>query len=631
MKGIKVLPKKVFELIAAGEVVERPASVVKELAENSIDAGATQITVEIKNGGIAYIRVTDNGTGIRADEVKTAFLSHATSKIGADTDLYSIETLGFRGEALASIAAVSKVEILTRTREEDSGILLKMDAGEETVFQEAGCPQGTTLIVRDLFYNTPARMKFLKKDIYEANAVASAVEKLALSRADIAFKFIRDGKTTLQTPGDGKEESAVYAVFGSDVFAGMMRAAYSIGDISVSGFVSSPGGARMNRNMQLFFLNGRYIKNQTAATALTESYKGFLVPGKYPACVLFIDIPPGKVDVNVHPAKTEVRFENEKELFHAVYYAVKTANEAYAQSFTATNNGITPDRELGQTPVSVAGETPVMQHGGTQPFAAADNAPGQEKPLHKAAEALPAASYHIFGDGGHPRQISLSDSGSAFAGEPADIRTAPPEPARLPADEMSPADEEAGELRVIGEAFDTYFIAQTQDAIFLIDKHAAHERIIYDNIKIISDSAPSQLLLVPVCVNLTKEEHAAVIENTVLMEKAGFLVEDFGPGTVIVRQAPMQADLADIADMVVETAGYLAENRHDTLPAKLEWLYHSVACRAAVKAGSFTSDFEREQFVRELFMLTDVRNCPHGRPVMIRIDIREIEKRFDRL
>lgn len=628
MNGIKVLPKMVYELIAAGEVVERPASVVKELVENAVDAGATQITVEIKNGGISYIRVSDNGSGIRADEVRTAFLSHATSKIDTDADLYSIETLGFRGEALASIAAVSKVEILTRTRHEDSGVLFKTQAGEEAGFQDAGCPVGTTLIVRDLFYNTPARMKFLKKDVYEANAVASAVDKLALSRSDIAFKFIRDGKAALQTPGDGKRESAIYSVFGSDFFAGMMCAGYSLGDITVNGFISSPSGARMNRNMQLFFLNGRYIKNPTAATALSEAYKGFLVPGKYPACVLYIDIPPGKVDVNVHPAKTEVRFENEKELFHAVYYCVKTANEAYAQSFTASDAGAT-HRERFQATCSGRVETFIKPDRGNNDVADTGGAHATQN-QSKAAEAKPAETYRVVPDDIAPRQVTFSDSSTAYAGETENSSTDENNPARTYNDSTAREQDIPPDIRVLGEAFDTYFVAQAGEVIYLIDKHAAHERILYDSIKASAGNAPSQLLLAPVCVNLTKEEHAAAVENIELLEKAGFLVEDFGPGTVIVRQSPMQADLSDIADMVVETAGYLAENRYDTIPKKLDWLYHSVACRAAVKAGSFTSDVEREQFVRDLFAMPDVRNCPHGRPVMIRIDKREIEKRFDR-
>ncbi|HOU10366.1 MAG TPA: DNA mismatch repair endonuclease MutL [Clostridiales bacterium] len=626
MNAIKVLPKRVYELIAAGEVVERPASVVKELVENSIDAGASQITVEIKNGGIAYIRVTDNGIGIRAGEVRTAFLSHATSKIGEDADLYSIETLGFRGEALASIAAVSKVEMMTRTRDENSGVLFKMQSGEETAFQEAGCPAGSTLIVRDLFYNTPARMKFLKKDVYEGNAVASVMEKLALSRSDIAFKFIRDGKIALQTPGDGKTESAVYAVFGSSIFSNMMKASYRIGDIAVSGFVSAPSGARMNKNLQLFFLNGRFIKNQTAATALSEAYKGFLVPGKYPACVLYIEMPPGKVDVNVHPAKTEVRFENEKELFHAVYYAAKTANEAYAQSFTAA----APSQESDAKRASDTGDSillPPDRENKEQKAADATSGLGDG---YKAAETLTAAAYRLTPAEREPVQVTFPESGFMTDGYAGNDLSVPKGLRRMPDGSAAEGSGKPEEFIVIGEVFETYFIVQTADAVFFIDKHAAHERMIYDSIKSSSGHAPSQLLLVPVCVNLTQEEYTAAVENLALLENAGFLVEDFGPGTVIVRQAPMHTDLADIADMVVETSGYLAENKNDTVPKKLDWLYHSVACRAAVKAGSFTSEQEREQFVREVFASPSVRNCPHGRPVMFRMDRRELEKRFDR-
>jgi len=629
VKNIKVLPKKVYELIAAGEVVERPASVVKELVENAVDAQASQITVEIKNGGISYIRVSDNGSGIPADEVRTAFLSHATSKIDNDTDLYSIATLGFRGEALASIASVSKVEILTRTSFEDTGVLFKTEAGEETGFQAAGCPLGTTMIVRDLFYNTPARMKFLKKDVYEANAVASTVEKLALSHSEIAFKFIRDGKITLQTPGDGKVESVVYAVFGSEFYAGMIRIAYTLGDISVSGFVSSPACARMNRNIQLFFLNGRYIKNQTAVSALAAASKGYLVPGKYPACVIYIEIPHGKVDVNVHPAKTEVRFENEKELFHAVYYGVKTTNASYAQSFTAAAGGGAPQHERYEI---TCGET--ARHVNMQPCGGADDetAPTREetKNQHVAREEPQAAIYNGLPEKSVSGQVSFRDIGlPGVSGAPGQDSSAKEQAHQQQTG--TAGEQEAGQdIRVLGETFGTYFIAEAGDSIYLIDKHAAHERMIYDTIKASSENTPSQLLLIPVCVNLTKEEHAAVTENTAVLEKAGYLVEDFGPGTVIVRQAPMPVDIADISDMIVETAGYLADNRHDALPRKLDWLYQSVACRAAVKAGSFTSDIEREQFVRDLFTLTGVRNCPHGRPVMVRIDKHEIEKRFDR-
>jgi len=651
MNRIQILSKQVTELIAAGEVVERPASVVKEIMENSIDAGATSITLEIKNGGITFIRITDNGSGIAKEDVVNAFKSHATSKISSADDLGAIITLGFRGEALASVAAVSKVELLTRAGDE-LGSRYCIEGGEQILFDEAGCPKGTTLIIRDLFYNTPARMKFLKKDVSEANAVAGVVDRIALSHPEVAVRFVRDGKQTLLTSGDGKLGNAIYTIFGKDFANGLIPADYMLENVRVSGFVSKPMAARPNRSMQFFFLNGRLIKTGTGTTALNEAYKNSIMAGKFPSCVLNIEISPEQVDVNVHPAKIEARFANEKQLFNVIYYCVKNAihgddsrpnidltKAAVSQYFNALDQVQQirlPVRNDDFWVHKAAGD--VKSHNPLIDITADEDESVEEeakinkytedivKPSGRAAEKDIdfQAGYLPATDAGESTVSDMISSGHSV------------ETANLTDDNKLKPEIKAGEMqeehpvKIVGEAFKTYIIAESREMILIIDKHAAHERIIFERLINSEPDEASQIMLLPVTVTLSKEEYSAVLENTDLLTQAGFVVEDFGSGMVIVRECPMMLEIGSVEDVVMELAGYLLLNKHSIISEKIEWLYHSIACRAAIKAGDFTSDIERERFVETLLSLPDIRYCPHGRPVLIEMKRRELEKSFGR-
>ena len=656
MSKIKVLPKEIAELIAAGEVVERPASVIKELMENAIDAGSSSVTVEIKNGGITYIRVTDNGCGISREDIRTAFISHATSKISTRDDLYAIGTLGFRGEALASIAAVSNVEVLTRTTEEETGTRYCISAGEETLVDDAGCPLGTTIVVRDLFFNTPARMKFLKKDISEANAVAGIVDKIALSNPDVSIRFIREGKSALFTSGSGDLKTAAYEIFGKDFADGLIEADYSFESVKISGLVSKPTKSRPNRNMQFFFVNGRLVKSGTASAALSEAYKNSIMVGKFPYCVLNITTAPGLVDVNVHPAKIEVRFANERTVFSAVYYAAKNALEHRDEAPKVTIprtaqtelfEPVRPKTEQMRLPEKQPDfwnrmssseyrsaqqpERPTYQ----QPAAREDIitvASPDKKP--ETADSEPSTIQHFL-----DAQRAKKEETAAIE---ADIRPelsekAAPLPDEKP-EETSRAldtavDEKPAELpvTVIGEAFKTYIIVQQGESIFLVDKHAAHERMLFNELVKNDSKRSTQMLLTPITVTLSKEEYSSVLDNLDMLMQAGFAVEDFGYSVVIVRECPMEISADEVADVVAELAGYLVENRQKLISEKKEWLFSLMACKAAIKGGMYTTEYERELFIKRLFASPEIRYCPHGRPVMIEITRRELEKNFGRV
>ena len=591
MPTIQVLPKHVSDLIAAGEVVERPASVVKELCENALDAGATAVTVEIRSGGVRYIRVADNGGGIPREDIRSAFLPHATSKISKADDLESILTLGFRGEALASVAAVAKVQVLSKTAGEEHGFCYEIAGGEELSLEDAGCPTGTTLIVRDLFYNTPARMKFLKKDVTEGNFVGAALERLALSRPDVAFTFVREGKLIFQTPGDGAPGGTVRAVLGKLFYETLLGVKNTHNGVEVTGFVCEPAAARPNRNMQYFFLNGRYIKCPTASAALGEAYKHSVMAGKFPACVLYIALPPGLVDVNVHPAKTEVRFADDRPLFSAVYQAAVGALNAPH----ATNSAA----QLPQTK-------------GTQLPAA--------KPVPRPLPVAPAPVQE--------RLQILSDPGE-FSNPLAPERN---EPLLLikPVVKPQPVPPVQVNCRVLGELFNTYFLVEQGDELLLIDKHAAHERIIYERLKAERGEARRQVLLEPLPLRLSREETAALLEHSDLLERTGFLVEEFGIDALVLRECPLLLVGADLNAQVAEIAGYLLAQKSDLTTEALDWILHSAACRAAVKAGDLTTSCERERFVEKLLAMPEIRHCPHGRPVIVAITKKELEKRFGR-
>lgn len=648
MPEINILPKHVAELIAAGEVVERPASVVKELMENSIDAGATAVTVEIKRGGITYLRITDNGCGIDRSNIQKAFISHATSKIKNADDLDSILTLGFRGEALASVSAVSRVEIMTRAENEEIGTRYCIEGGEEILLDDAGCPKGTTIIVRDIFYNTPARMKFLKKDVTEANAVAGVVDRIALSHPEISVRFIREGKEILATSGDGKIKNTIFSVFGREFSQSLMECSYDLNGIKVDGFISNPVNARANRTMQFFFLNGRLIKTRTGAAALEQAYKNSIMVGKFPACVLNITIPAGAVDVNVHPAKTEVRFADEKKIFDAVYYCAKFAlqekDKRPQMSFETKSQMKIVSQQLPQT---VRAEqiriNPVPEKKNTESFVK----PVEKKETFAEKNTVitqPKIKHEsfVFNSGDKLTSEEESDedillNSRTFKEEKAEEKIKEIKTVTEVSEEIKTEATEENEtyipepFKVIGEAFKTYILVEQGDKMLVIDKHAAHERMIFDSLKKNANGAESQMLLMPVTVTLSKEEYNAVTENIDIMQKAGYAVEDFGQGMIIVTECPTFLEAADISDVICELAGRFCENKRDAIPEKLDWIYHSTACRAAIKAGDKTTPYELQKFVEKLLSNPDIRYCPHGRPVLIEMGKKEIEKSFGRI
>ena len=656
MPKIKVLPKEIAELIAAGEVVERPASVIKELMENAIDAGSSSVTVEIKNGGITYIRVTDNGCGISREDIRNAFISHATSKISTRDDLYAIGTLGFRGEALASIAAVSNVEVLTRTTEEETGTRYCISAGEETLVDDAGCPLGTTIVVRDLFFNTPARMKFLKKDVSEANAVAGIVDKIALSNPDVSIRFIREGKSALFTSGSGDLRTAAYEIFGKDFADGLIEADYSFESVKISGLVSKPTKSRPNRNMQFFFVNGRLVKSGTASAALSEAYKNSIMVGKFPYCVLNITTAPGLVDVNVHPAKIEVRFANERTVFSAVYYAAKNALEHRDEAPKVTIprtaqtelfEPVRPKTEQMRLPEKQPDfwnrmssseyrsaqqpEKPTYQQPAVREDIIAVASP-DKKP--ETADSEPSTIQHFLDAQRAKKEetaVIEADIRPEISAEAATLSDEKPEETARALN--TAVDEKPAELpvTVIGEAFKTYIIVQQGESIFLVDKHAAHERMLFNELVKNDSKRSTQMLLTPITVTLSKEEYSSVLDNLDMLMQAGFAVEDFGYSVVIVRECPMEISADEVADVVAELAGYLVENRQKLISEKKEWLFSLMACKAAIKGGMYTTEYERELFIKRLFASPEIRYCPHGRPVMIEITRRELEKNFGRV
>lgn len=643
MPKINVLSKHLAELIAAGEVVERPSSVIKELIENSIDAGATSITVEIKHGGITYIRITDNGCGIERADVPKAFLSHATSKITTPDDLASIGTLGFRGEALASIAAVSKTEIITKALEEKIGTRCVVAGSEQIEFDDAGCPQGTTIVVRDIFYNTPARMKFLKKDVTEGNAVAAVVDRLALSHPEIGIRFIRDGKEILLTPGDGKLESAIYAVFGKEFSQGLISTDYELNSIGVSGFISKPLASRSNRSMQFFFLNGRLVKSQTATAAIEQAYKNSIMVGKFPSCVLNIAAPYESVDVNVHPAKTQVRFENEKKIFDAVYYAIKSSldkKDTPAQvdlSKLKSASNFASVQKVEQIAFAKNKED-FWQTKKVSDYTAVQNKPQkQEEPIaqeiYKTVLSQPPQVEYKTKNDEEPQLVKKHEF-NVIENQLLEQTEAKENPIQEQIqDEQQQLKNNVNQeidFKIIGEAFKTYIIVELDKKLLIIDKHAAHERIIYEQLKNKQKISNTQLLLAPVTVTVSKEEYSVLMDSKELLSNAGFELDDFGAGTVVVRECPVELSTQDITQMVQELAGYLLSSREPVIE-QLDWIYHSTACRAAIKAGDKTSEYELLHFVKTLLSDESIRYCPHGRPVFIQMTKSELEKQFGRL
>ena len=636
MARINVLPKEIYQLIAAGEVVERPSSVVKEMIENSLDADAKNITLEIKNGGSTYIRITDDGCGIERDDVRKVFISHATSKISKKDDLNSIATLGFRGEAMASISAVSKVELLTKAENEEIGTRYEIAGGEELEFDDAGCPNGTTIVVRDIFFNTPARMKFLKKDVTEGNQVAGIVDRMAISHPEISFRFIRDGKQVLITSGNGDLKSTVYSVLGKEMSDSLMSVDYSFNDMSITGFVSKPTASRKSRAGQYFYINNRIVKSKTAMAALEQAYKNTIMVGRFPACVLNIEFNPAQVDVNVHPAKTEVRFANEKPIFDLVYYAVKTAIE---------NDRTVKEVEFKENPVYRQESKNVYQNNDNKSFQAKfdffkkkDEPPSQQVIKTKPRENFwqveaPKPEYKIARDEKPKARVDINIEYE----EPEEISTAKSEdaPKEQDIEKVVITDEKDNEnfipnFKLIGEAFKTYLIVEIENELYFIDKHAAHERMNFERFKA-QATVETQMLLAPVVVNLTKDEFIAISENVELIKKCGFELEEFGESQIIVRAIPSLVDGDSVKDLMLEIAQKLLEHKTDILPDKIDWIYHSASCRGAVKAGDYTSRQEQEMFVKKLLSMPNIRFCPHGRPVFIKMSKYDIEKQFGRV
>ena len=632
MAKIQVLDKHTAELIAAGEVVERPSSVVKELVENAIDAGATSITVEIKNGGVTFLSVSDNGCGFAREDVPTAFLRHATSKIREEADLERIGTLGFRGEALASIAAVSRVELTTRTEDDLAGTCYRLEGGEEVSLSDAGCPRGSTICVRDLFYNVPARMKFLKKDVGEANAVAGVVDRLALSHPEISFRFIREGREELLTPGDSDLYSCIGAVLGREFAKTLIPLEYTLGGIHVHGYICRPTAARANRTMQHFFINGRYVKTRTAMAALEQAYKGTVMAGKFPACVMNVDMPPETVDANVHPAKIEVRFVNEKPVFDAVYHGVRSALEGNTVPKQATFTA--PVREpLPEKPIRPAVTTAKQIAHTVSTASHTTDIPAPKATPVRSAPPLrprPTAAAGLLRDETPLSQEFFRPVTERTAQEAVPTAAKPsPMPEPVIAEEVSLV-ETPEPVRLVGEVLHTYIVAEWRGSVYFIDKHAAHERLLYNELRA-SDHSDAQLLLAPITVSLSREELDVLVSARDMLAEAGFDVEEFGGSSLLVRTAPMVLADGDIAESLREIAGGLIGGRREVTTARLDWIYHSVACRAAVKAGDGSTPQELQKLAERVLYADDVRTCPHGRPVCFELTAREIEKQFGRI
>ena len=715
MAVIHVLDKHTAELIAAGEVVERPASVVKELLENAIDAGASQITVTIESGGVKLIEISDNGSGIEAEYIPTAFIRHATSKIRTEDDLNHIHTLGFRGEALASIASVARVEVLTRTENDECASVYRIEGGEDYPLEPGARGVGTTIRVQDLFYNTPARMKFLKKDSSEGTFVADIVAHVALSHPEVSFKFVREGKLQYVTPGDGKLRSAAYAVLGREFSRDLMELDNQEGVYRVWGLITQPRSCRASRSMQYFYINGRYVRNRTMMAAMETAFKGTTMQGKFPGGILLLEMPADLVDVNVHPAKTEVRFARENDIFDLVYHAVKlalaqpgTGERRFAfeedkkdeESNKLEINDNTTEKDVkknnftglsaiipGQAePGTLHERTPQPQRS-FQSFTPAPAAvplsrpapanhpdilpvPGtaEEKPTEHSwttvASGLPIrqdATLHspapapmeseseaptfaaALGEGAldiEPDSADLPEHQDHMAAwDPASKEEMPaaPAPQQTSAAEDTPeqlgfdVQEDPAPLRYVGEIFKTYILAERGEEICIIDKHAAHERQLFEKLAANYGDVPAQLLLEPLVVELSAEEKTALLSNLELLESAGLEIDDFGGNSVFLRSVPADVEQGSAEDLLVELADKLSKGSRDALSEKTEWVLHSISCRAAIKAGDKTSPQELMALAEKILSGEVPPFCPHGRPCVLKLTRKELEKQFGRI
>lgn len=673
---INVLDKHTANLIAAGEVVERPSSAVKEMLENCADAGAENITVEIKDGGTSFIRITDDGCGISREDVPKTILRHATSKIKTGSDLEAIGTLGFRGEALAAIAAVSQLRIMTKRPEDTSGTLLVCSFGEVISTEDVGCPDGTTIISENLFENTPARRKFLKKNSTEASAVLAVCEKFALSRPDISLKFISDGAVKLQTPGDGNLKSTIYSTIGKEFANAVLDVDYTLGNVRTFGFIGKPEICRPNRNMQNFFVNGRYIKSRTMMAALEEGFRGFCPTGKFPACVVFLEIRLDLVDVNIHPAKLEIKFSDDRAIFDCVYFAVKNAlSKGVSSMFTYTSavrdnvpaeylkkeaetektNIITQNVNTEKSQVTdlsniqtnteactfentVSG-TDVSQIN-TETFTVHD------KPVDKSENVFGGNNFadksvEIPRQPFENQQTNVAANTKNLCQQPENVQDELPvftEQVRIPVEKIPVFEQqeliskkEMLTVNYIGEVFDTYIIVERAGCMYMIDKHAAHERIIYERIKHAHDNNDSQYMLEPIAVSLTPKEYEAVRDNTADFTQIGFDFEEFGPEAYLIRSKPTGLDLSDVKDVFTFLAGKLAEGNARSKGEIFDRALYTAACKAAIKAGNKFTEQDNMRIIKEIFENDAVLYCPHGRPVLVEFTKEKIEKLFGRL
>ena len=628
MPKIIQLSPHVANLIAAGEVVERPASVVKELLENAVDAGATKVVVEIRDGGMTFLRVTDNGCGMAAEDARTAFLRHATSKLRNAEDLAAIATMGFRGEALAAIASVSRIDLMTKTAGAVSGTSLQLEAGNIIDESEAGCPEGTTIIVRDLFFNTPARMKFMKSDTVEGGRVSGAVQLQALAHPEVAFRFIRDGKEILSTPGTGGLESAVYCIYGRDG-GKMVKLESRWENYTLNGYVSKPTDSRPSRNLQTFFVNGRPVKSRLLIAALEEAYRNQLMVGKFPACVLHLNLPANAVDVNVHPAKTEVKFLNEKAVFDCIHYGVlgalnKAPDRPQMQFKPAPAPAPAPaPQPKAKTPTKQENFFRTMTPKEYQNFSTAiKNAPQpkQEAAAATVAAVERAASLPIRE---HVILPSMQTPAAPVVSPPAppvqeqEVQQALPIPMDTP-------------WRMVGELYNTYIIVEQGEDAYLIDKHAAHERILFEKLKENQEAISSQILLTPIPCRLSADSVAILLANTDMLTQLGFEIEAFGDNTILVRQIPMDLSGNDAADALDAMAADLLNGRKEKSTNVRDEILHTVACKAAIKAGWHTDEKELLALARQVMERQDLKYCPHGRPICISLSKKQLEKQFKR-
>ena len=664
MPEIHVLPKDIAELIAAGEVIERPASVLKELTENAIDAGAKRITAEMKRGGVLYLRVTDDGCGIAPEQVRTAFLRHATSKIQTADDLETIFTLGFRGEALASICAVSRTEILTRQKGAGYGTHFATEGGEETVFEQSGCPEGTTVVVRDLFYNVPVRAGFLKKDTAEGNAAAGIFQKIALSHPEISFRLIRENKTEFVTPGDGQLYSAIYAIFGKDFARDLLPVHYAEeqqGGITVDGYVMKPLYARPNRAHQLFFVNGRSVRSFTLMTAIEDAYKTLIMTGKFPACVLNVQVSPRIVDVNMHPTKAEVRFSDEKRIYHAVYFAVLGALEQnhLVYEFRLPESAAPENRPPVQPAITPQIYTPQRPQrdwfapaAGTDTNTPAPLIPKEPAPAVQQSQpeavprpiiqqpAAPAPAPAV-----PPQKPVISEALKAFpdlTAQPAAEKQ--PEPIPAPVQQSAPAElPEEPEARneaisaiqrekitVIGELFDNYVLAEAGEQFVMIDKHAAHERILFERFRT-RECRDRQQLLTPVRVLLTADEITALQEMEETLLGCGFTFDFSETPVVLLTGVPLSCAELDLDQIAADLAANCAKHRSQPDLHLLDDMFHDLACKAAIRAGTHNTKEELQSLAVQVWENEQIRHCPHGRPVLFLLSKYQIEKQFKRI